>query len=448
MSGIAEILHTSGYTVTGSDMREGKTVRRLRALGIPISIGHDSAQVGNADVVVYSSAVPGTNPELVAAADRRLPVIPRAEMLAELMRMKHGVAVAGSHGKTTTTSLIGAVLQAGGLDPTTVVGGKVRSLGSHSRLGAGDILVAEADESDGSFLRLLPTVVVVTNVDAEHLDHYGGIEPLRRAFTDFANRIPFYGAAVLCLDDPGVRALLTDVMRRTRTYGLSATAQVRAESLVADGLETRFRVRADEKLLGEARIRMPGTHNVRNALAAVAVGIEFDVPWARTAEALEEFRGVERRFEIRGEASGVVVVDDYAHHPAEIRATLEAARDAFGRRLVVAFQPHRYTRTRALLDELACAFVDADVVLLTEIYAAGEEKILGIDGRRLAEAVRATGHPAVEFVPEPTDLVARLIERSRPGDAVLFLGAGDVNRFVDPLLDALGGDLEGGGANG
>jgi UDP-N-acetylmuramate--alanine ligase len=364
------------------------------------------------------------------------------------MRMKHGVAVAGSHGKTTTTSVTGAVLQAGGLDPTTVVGGQVRSLGSHSRLGTGDVLVAEADESDGSFLRLLPTVVVVTNVDAEHLDHYGGIEPLRRAFADFANRIPFYGAAVLCLDDGGVRALLPEVMRRTRTYGLSATAQVRAEAVDACGLETRFRVRADERLLGEATIRMPGVHNVRNALAAVAVGLEFDVPWARVAEALEEFRGVERRFEIRGEAGGILVVDDYAHHPAEIRATLEAARDALSRRLLVAFQPHRYTRTRALLEELASAFVDADVVLLTEIYPAGEEKILGVDGRRLAEAVRATGHPAVEFVSEPTELVARLVERSRPGDAVVFMGAGDVNRFVDPLLDSLGRGPEGGGADG
>jgi UDP-N-acetylmuramate--alanine ligase len=445
MSGLAEILHASGYTVTGSDLREGETVQRLRTLGIPVRIGHDPSHVGSADVVVYSAAVGRTNPELVAAEQQKLPVIPRGEMLAELMRTKHGIAVAGSHGKTTTTSLIGAVLQAGGLDPTTVVGGRLKSMGTHSRLGGGDVLVAEADESDGSFLRLLPTLVVITNVDAEHLDHYGGIEALRDAFVDFANRVPFYGATVLCIDDPGARAVWNATRGRKRTYGLSNGADVRAEQIRTEGLETCFRVRVEETLLGEARLRLPGLHNVRNALAAVTLGVEFDIPWTRIAEALAEFRGVERRFEIRADHNGVLVVDDYAHHPAEIRATLEGARQALNRRLVVAFQPHRYTRTQALLHEFAGSFEHADLLLLTEIYPAGEKKIAGIDGQKLAAAVRATGHPSVEFVSELEQLVPRLAEETRAGDAVLFMGAGDVNRYVDAFLDALGRSREGGG---
>ena len=436
MSGIAEILHASGYSVTGSDLRSGETVRRLRALGIAVELGHDGRNVAGSDVVVYSAAISRTNPELAEADRRGLPVISRAEMLAELMRMKHGIAVAGSHGKTTTTSMIGTVLQAGGLDPTIVVGGRVRSLGSHSRLGAGDLLVAEADESDGSFLRLLPTTVVITNIDAEHLDHYGGMEPLRQAFADFANRIPFYGLATLCVDDPGARQVLPRIARRTRTYGLSAEAQLVAERIVVDGLETRFDVRCDGARRDEVRIPMPGVHNVRNALAALAIALEFDVPWPDALEALAGFRGVERRFEVRGEAGGVLVIDDYAHHPAEIRATLEAARAGLGRRLLVAFQPHRYSRTESLLKEFAASFSEADTVLLTEIYPAGEEKIPGIDGRALAEATRAAG-TKVEFVPEPADLVPSLESLASDGDAVLFLGAGDLNRFVSPLLERL-----------
>jgi UDP-N-acetylmuramate--alanine ligase len=437
MSGIAEILQQSGYRVTGSDLRVSPTIERLRALGIPISIGHDAAHVGAVDVVVYSSAVPGGNPERVHAEERRIPVIPRAEMLAELMRMKYGVAVAGSHGKTTTTSLIGTVLQAGGLDPTTVVGGRVRNLGSHSRLGAGDILVAEADESDGSFLSLLPSVVVVTNVDAEHLDHYGGIEPLRQAFVEFANAVPFYGAVIACVDDPGVRSVLERVSRRTLTYGLGDEAEVQALDVETRGLTTRFVAAVSGTRLGTMTLNMPGIHNVRNALAAIAVALEFDVPWTQAAEALAEFHGVERRFEIRGETGGVLVIDDYAHHPAEIEATLDGARRALDRPLVVVFQPHRYTRTRDLLNELAGALCHADTLLLTEIYPAGEPKIPGVEGRALAGAVRAAGHPACEFVREPAELVPRLATLARAGDAVLFLGAGDVNRWIDPLLEAL-----------
>jgi UDP-N-acetylmuramate--alanine ligase len=444
MSGIAEILQASGYTVTGSDLRESETVSRLRGLGIEIFLGHDPTHIGGADVVVYSSAVSRGNPELVAAESERVPVIPRAEMLAELMRMKQGIAVAGSHGKTTTTSLISAVLQAGGLDPTCVVGGRVKSLGSHSRFGTGEVLVAEADESDGSFLRLLPTLVVITNVDAEHLDHYGTVDSLHAAFVDFANRIPFHGSAIVCLDDGGARSLLPRITRRTLTYGLSVEAELTAEGIAIEGIGARFRVRLSGETLGEVRIRMPGTHNVQNALAAIAVGIEFEVPWNAIAEGLDEFSGVERRFEARGERGGVLFIDDYAHHPSEIRATLRAARSVLDRRLVVVFQPHRYTRTRDLLEEFARAFGDADVVILTEIYPAGEAKLPGVDGRALADALRSVGNRVPEFVAELSELPAALESRVQPGDAVFFLGAGDVNRWIEPTLDRLGRGESGG----
>jgi UDP-N-acetylmuramate--alanine ligase len=344
------------------------------------------------------------------------------------MRLHSGVAVAGSHGKTTTTSLVGAVLQPGGLDPTTVVGGRVKSLGSHSRLGEGEILVAEADESDGSFLRLMPNVVVITNIDREHLDHYGDFETLRAAFLDFSNRVPFYGACVLCLDDPCVQSLLPEITRRAVTYGLSPQAEISADSIEPNGLESSFRARRRGDLLGDMRLRIPGRHNVQNALAALAVGLEFDVPFPAIRDALDGFGGVERRFEVRTESQGILVVDDYAHHPAEIRATLEAARTGLGRRLVVAFQPHRYTRTRDLFDELSSAFHDADRVILTEIYAAGEPKLPGVEGRALAEAIAACGHRGVRFVPESAELLRAVRAEAHPGDVVLFMGAGDIGR--------------------
>jgi UDP-N-acetylmuramate--alanine ligase len=439
MSGLAEILRASGYGVSGADLREGPVVERLRSLGIEVGIGHDAAHVGDADVVVYSSAVPASNAEVRVAEARHIPVIPRAEMLAELMRMKYGVAIAGSHGKTTTTSLAASVLHAGGLDPTTIVGGRVKSLGTSSRLGEGDILVAEADESDGSFLRLMPTVVVITNVDREHLDHYGDFDRLQAAFLDFANRVPFYGSSILCLDDPVVQGLLPDVARRTCTYGLSVQAEVSAEEIVPSGLETRFCARFRGTRLGPCRLQMPGLHNVRNALAAIAVGLEFDVPYERIAEALAEFRGVERRFEVIGESGGLLVIDDYAHHPAEIRATLAAARQALGRRVLVAFQPHRYTRTQNLFEELAGSFHDADSVILTEIYAAGEEKLAGADGAALAERVRDHGHRAIRFLPENEQVLHALLEMARPGDAGLFMGGGDIGLLAPAFLSLLRG---------
>jgi UDP-N-acetylmuramate--alanine ligase len=434
MSGLAEILHASGYAVSGSDLRESATTRRLAALGMRVSIGHEAAAVAGADVAVYSSAVRAANPELLAAQQAHIPVIPRAEMLAELMRMKHGVAISGAHGKTTTTSLVGEVLAAGGLDPTTIVGGRVQSLGANSRLGAGDVLVAEADESDGSFLRLIPTVVVITNIDREHLDHWGSFEALVAGFRDFANRVPFWGAAVVCLDDPHVQGLLPQLTRRIWTYGLSAQADVSAEALRAEGLAMHFRASLRGAPLGEVRLSLPGAHNASNALAAIAVGLEFDVPFARIREALEGFRGVARRFEIVGERDGVTVVDDYGHHPTEIRATLLAARRGLGRRLLVAFQPHRYTRTRDCFDELARAFHDADQLVLTEVYAAGEDKLAGASGADLAAAVRECGHRAVDFVAERAAIVPRLRELARPGDVLIFLGAGDIGRLAREYL--------------
>ena len=438
MCGLAEILYVSGYSVSGSDLRESAITRRLQGLGVRVSIGHEAAAIGEADVVVYSSAIRATNPELVAAHEQGISVIGRAEMLAEVMRMKYGVAIAGSHGKTTTTSLVGAVLEAGGLDPTTIVGGMVKSLGANSQLGAGDIVVAEADESDGSFLRLMPTVVVITNVDHEHLEHYGSYEALERSFLDFANLVPFYGVSVLCLDDPGVQRLLPEISRRTTTYGLSAQADVGAERIVPEGLVTRFRPRARGEPLAELQLAMPGEHNVRNALAAIAVGLEFGVPFERIKNALEEFRGISRRFELLGEHDGVLVIDDYAHHPAEIRATLAAARHGLGRRLVAVFQPHRYTRTRELFDDLARAFHDADQLLLTDIYAAGEEKLAGVSASALAEAAKDFGHQGVRFVAEREELLRSLREVLEPGDAVIFMGAGDIGRVAQ--LFASGGE--------
>jgi UDP-N-acetylmuramate--alanine ligase len=439
MSGLAEILHVQGYSVSGSDLRESTATRRMQELGMRIAIGHAAEAVTGADVVVFSSAVSRANPELRAAEAAGIPVIPRAELLSELMRTKYGVAIGGSAGKTTTTSMTAEVLAAGGLDPTTIVGGRVISLGANSRLGEGEVLVAEADESDGSFLRLVPAVVVITNIDRDHLDHYGSFEALHDAFVQFANRVPFYGAAVLCIDDPHVQTLLPQVTRRVWTYGLSPQADVAAERVEAVGMGMRFAVRARGKSLGRFSLRVPGRHNVQNALAAVAVGLEFDVPVPRIAEALAGFRGVERRFEIKGERDGITVIDDYSHHPAKVRAALAAAREGLGRRIVVAYQPHRYTRTRDVFDELARAFHDADVVILTEIYAAGEEKIAGVSAAGLAEAVRACGHRAVEFAPEKSAIVPRLRALTRPGDLVFFMGAGDIGRLAGEFLAPEGG---------
>jgi UDP-N-acetylmuramate--alanine ligase len=438
MSGIAELLLNLGYRVSGSDLKESEITRRLASLGGSVVIGHRAENVTpDVDVVVISSAVKRGNPEVAAAQDRGIPVVPRAEMLAELMRLKDGVAIAGSHGKTTTTSMIATVLAHAGLDPTAVVGGKLNALGSNAKLGKGRLIVVEADESDGSFLRLSPTIAVITNVDAEHLDHYGTVEALQQAFVDFADRVPFYGLAVMCVDHPVVQHLIPRLTKRHVTYGVSPQADWRADDVRLAPFQARFTVSHRGKPLGEVALKMVGAHNVLNALACCAVAHELGIPFATTSEALGEFQGVQRRFTVRGEVRGVTVVDDYGHHPAEIKATLAGARASFPhRRIVCAFQPHRYTRTRDLLGDFATAFNDADSLLLTEIYPAGEDPIPGVTGTRLHEAVKACGHRDAIFV-DRAGLPARLREQVREGDLVLTLGAGDITHVGEELLELL-----------
>ncbi len=439
MSGIAEVLLNLGYRVSGSDLRASETTRRLEQLGGRLRVGHDAAHVGAADVVVISSAVKPTNPEVLEARRRGIPVIPRAEMLAELMRMKYGVAVAGSHGKTTTTSLVATVLGAAGLDPTAVIGGRLNSIGSNARLGQGEILVAEADESDGSFLHLSPTVAVVTNVDPEHLDHYGTLDALKRTFVDFINKVPFYGLAVLCLDHPEVRSLLPQVGKRYVTYGYSPGTDYSATDVRFDGLRSRFVAVRRGEPLGEVVLAMPGTHNVLNSLAVLATADFLGVPFDVYRAALQHFEGVGRRFTVRGEAAGVMVVDDYGHHPAEIRATLAGARAGFDRRIVACFQPHRFTRTRDLMGDFARSFHAAEVVVVTDIYPAGEEPIPGVSSEALVRIMREQGHPGVHHVPRRADVVATLGPLLRTGDILITLGAGDVWMVGEDALGFLQG---------
>jgi UDP-N-acetylmuramate--alanine ligase len=436
MSGIAEVLLTLGYAVSGSDVAESETTRRLARLGAQVHLGaHDAEHVSeDIDVLVISSAVTFANPEVVRAREFKIPVIPRAEMLAELMRMKYGVAVAGTHGKTTTTSLVAAVLREAGRDPTMVVGGKLRALGTNARLGQGEFLVAEADESDGTFLLLSPIVAVVTNIDREHLDYYGEMERVREAYLQFVHRVPFYGVAVLCIDNVNVRALLPHIRKRFVTYGTSPDADWQARGLRVAGLETVFDVWRGERRLGEARLRMPGRHHALNALAALAVAEELEIPFRIAAHALEDFGGIHRRFEVKGEEHEILVVDDYGHHPEEIRATLRAAREGFPRRLVVAFQPHRYSRTRDLFNEFLEAFDDADALVVTDIYSAGEERLDGVSSEALYQALRRRGHLDVRYVPGRDRVAEALLEIVRPGDVVMTLGAGDIHRTADELL--------------
>ncbi len=434
MSGLAEVLLTLGYRVTGSDAKRNEAVERLERLGAKVFVGHAASHVEGAHVVVYSSAVARDNPELQAARQRGIPVIPRAELLAELMRVKHGIAIAGTHGKTTTTSMVAAVLAEAGFDPTIVVGGRVTALGANARLGQGEFLVAEADESDGSFLRLTPTIAVVTTIDAEHLDYYRDLDAIREAFLQFINTVPFYGAAVLCADQPEIRALLPRVEKRAITYGLAGPADLVAAALRLEGLTARFEVLHRGESLGELRLHVPGAHNAANALAATAVGLDLEVPFPVIQRALESFTGVQRRFQVRGEARGVLVVDDYGHHPAEIRATLLAARQGFGRRLVVAFQPHRYTRTFHLHGEFLTAFDDADVLVITDIYPAGEAPIPGVHARTLAEGIAARTTREVRYVSDRGGLLEFLLHAVRPGDLLLTLGAGDIGGLADQVL--------------
>jgi UDP-N-acetylmuramate--alanine ligase len=442
MSGIAEVLLTLGYKVTGSDLHASDTTRRLEELGGQVFIGHHESNVGDAQVVVISSAVSSQNPEVVAAKVKQIPVIPRAEMLAELMRLKFGVAIAGAHGKTTTTSMVANVLAQGGLDPTMVIGGKVNALGSHARLGRGDVLVAEADESDGSFLRLSPTIVAVTNLDREHLDHYGSMERINDSFVEFINKVPFYGLAVLCADDERLRALFPRLVKRYQTYGLhdreGGGPDFRATDISLKQWGAEFRAHFRGRNLGPFRLSVPGIHNVSNALVAIAIGVELDVPMDLIRKALVAFTGVERRFHFRGEAKGIMIVDDYGHHPTEIKATLAAAKQGWGdRRLVVLFQPHRYSRSRDCAEEFTHAFDQADLLFMTEIYPAGEQPIPGVSGVKLAESIRAAGHPGVTFVAQKETLVDHVLPHVQTGDLVMTLGAGDIWKAGTGLLARL-----------
>jgi len=437
MSGIAEVLLASGFAVSGSDMKQSETTQRLAGLGATVHVGHAAAHVEGVDVVVFSSAVPPDNPELVRARRLSIPVIRRAEMLAELMRLKDGIAIAGSHGKTTTTSLVATVLREAELDPTVVIGGKLNVLGSTASHGLGDLLLAEADESDGSFLHLTPVIAVITNIDAEHLDHYGDHEGVKDAFAEFANRVPFYGLVVACLDHPHVQDILPQIEKRTATYGLSAQADYRAKDPVVEGLKTTFTLVRRQEDLGKVTVQMPGIHNVLNTLAVIAVADELQVPLEVTKAALAGFAGVHRRFTVVGEHGGVPIIDDYGHHPAEVHVTLEAAQRAYGRRLVVAFQPHRYTRTHHLFDELTRAFNRADVLLLADVYAAGEPPIEGATSAHLAEAIREHGHRDVTHVGPREALVDAIADRLEPGDVVITLGAGDITRVGPELLAKL-----------
>ncbi|HSC42551.1 MAG TPA: UDP-N-acetylmuramate--L-alanine ligase [Candidatus Binatia bacterium] len=438
MSGIAEVLLNSGYVVSGSDLQESDATRRLRDLGAAVFVGHQEANLaGNPSVVVISTAVKYSNPEVLEARRRHIPVIPRAEMLAELMRMKYAVAVAGSHGKTTTTSMIAAVLSNARLDPTMVIGGRVHMLGTNARTGQGEFLVAEADESDGSFLLLSPTIAVVTNIDREHMDFHQTMERLNESFLAFINKIPFYGLAVLCIDDANVHGLLSKTRKRFATYGLSAEADFSAQDLKMSLGGVEFTVVHEGKPLGNLRLHLPGRHSATNALAAVAVAHELEIPFARAAEALAGFTGIHRRFEVKGEPRGIMVIDDYGHHPTEIRATIGAIRDSWKRPLTVIFQPHRFTRTRDLFDEFLTAFEGADRLVVTEIYPAGEDPIAGATGEALYQAMKRKGHMELEFVPDKNQIAAQLAGKLNPGDMVLTLGAGDIYKVGEALVEAL-----------
>jgi UDP-N-acetylmuramate--alanine ligase len=439
MSGIAEVLLSTGYAVSGSDLKISSVTERLRQLGATTYEGHQAQNVRGAHVVVISSAIPSENVEVVEAHRLKIPVIPRAEMLAELMRLKYGIAVAGAHGKTTTTSMVAAVLAAADLDPTFVVGGRVNHTGASARVGQGDYMVVEADESDRSFLLLAPVIAVVTTIDREHLDHYASLEEIQEVFLQFSNRVPFYGTVILCLDEPNVQAIIPGVKRPVITYGTSSQADVIISDIKLNGLSSEFRLAYHGDDLGIFTLPAPpGIHNVRNAAAAAAVGLSLNVPADLIRAGLAKFSGVGRRFEIKGSFAGVTLIDDYGHHPAEIRATLEAARGCGYKRLLVLFQPHRYTRTQHLWDDFCHSFNQADVLVLTEIYAAGESPMEGVSGERLAEAISNAGHKNVVFSSTMQGGLEYVLRDARPDDAVLAIGAGSINRVLDQLALLLG----------
>ena len=435
MSGIAEVLLNLGYAVTGSDLNESDITRRLSSLGARIFKGHDASNLVATDVVVTSTAVKADNPEVLEAHQRAIPVIPRAEMLAELLKMKFSIAVSGSHGKTTTTSMVSTVLAVGGLDPTMVIGGKLGSIGSNAKIGDGEIIVAEADESDGSFLKLNPCIAVITNIDREHLDYYrGGIDEIRAAFLKFANIVPFYGSTVVCADDPNVREILPAITRKVITYGIDAPADYQASDIVFNGASSTFSASCKGEPLGKITMKVPGLFNIYNALATIAVAREIEMPMATVRDGLEAYVGVQRRLELKGETGGVAVVDDYGHHPTEIKATLAAARQVWKGKLIVVFQPHRYTRTQALFEEFLGAFSDADVLVVTDIYAASEEPIAGVSAEALCRAIRERGHGDVSYIPDFDDIVSYLQGKARASDVIITQGAGSVWKVGEAFL--------------
>ena len=437
MSGIAEVLLNLQYEVTGCDARLSPVTERLERLGARIAEGHDPRHVQDAEAVVTSSAVRADNAEVLAAHRLQIPVIPRGEMLAELMRLKFGVAIAGSHGKTTTTSMVASILAAAGLDPTLVVGGRLNSMGSSARLGKGDFMVVESDESDRSFLHLSPILAVITSIDREHLDCYGSLEELRRAYVEFANKVPFYGAAILCVEDANVRGIVPELRRRVVTYGMETPADLVAREVVCGHFQSRFELQVRGENFGRFELRVPGRHNVLNALAAAAIGLELKILPETIREALGEFGGVERRFQVRGIAEDVTVVDDYGHHPTESRATLDAARDCGYQRILAVFQPHRYTRTALLFEEFAAAFDSCHAVWVMDIYPAGEAPIEGVSSKLLAARMREQGNANVEYAPEADELPQKLLESVQPGDLVLTLGAGTVWQVGERFLERL-----------
>jgi len=438
MSGIAELLLNLGYQVSGSDLKASDITARLQSLGGTFFEGHQADQIAGADVVVTSSAVKADNPEILAAEQVSVPVIPRAEMLAELMRLKYSIAIAGAHGKTTTTSIVASVLARGGLDPTIVIGGKLIGIGSNAVLGQGDFIVAEADESDGSFLKFSPAIAVVTNIDREHLDFYRDMDAIKSVFLNFIDRIPFYGLAILCLDNEAIQDLIPAIKKRYTTYGMSTQADFQIRDVEFAKQQSRFTVINRGQKLGRIKLNLPGLHNVYNATASIAVGIELDVPFAAIKSALETLEGVQRRLEIKGQVGGITVVDDYGHHPTEIKTTLDALQKCWpDKRKVVVFQPHRYSRTRALFDEFTRAFYQSDVLLVLPIYAASEPEIEGVTGQLLSEGIQAHGHKEVFFADQMNDAVAYLTQNLKSGDILLTLGAGDVWKVGELVLEEL-----------
>ncbi|MGP0566617.1 MULTISPECIES: UDP-N-acetylmuramate--L-alanine ligase [unclassified Nitrospina] len=447
MSGIAEVLINQGYDVTGSDLARSTVTEHLEKAGATIHYGHAAENVADCQVVVTSSAVKADNVEVKAAREQSVPVIRRAEMLAELMRMKYGIAIAGTHGKTTTTSLVGTLLAGGELDPTVVIGGKLKSVGSHAQLGQSEFLVAEADESDGSFLKLMPTVVVVTTLDEEHMEYYGTLDTLKEAFLNFINKVPFYGTAVLCLDEVNIQSLIPHVEKRAITYGLTSQADYTARNIRFKGLDTWFDVFHHGKALGTLHSVAPGRHNVLNTLAAVAVAMELNLTFDTIADALKQFRGVQRRFEIIHDTEPLVVVDDYGHHPVEIQATLRTVREVWPeRRMVVVFQPHRYSRTRSLMQEFWSSFHNADCVIVNDIYAAGEDPVAGVTAGRMVEGIKNFGHKHVEYIADRKTTQDRLNQLLQPGDVLLTLGAGNIWELGRELIANLPARLRGGDA--